>query len=88
MMVQPFLAQMALEESGQIRGNPARHMDSIGHHFYGPSAAGTVGPDRRPHLSGYATMQLAYGVDIAGGAQGQGGHVEQRAIAVVIAPQL
>ena len=86
-LVSPVRAEILVEQLRQSAGHPRSNVDAVCQGAHRVAVVLQAWPDRRPHLSGHASMELADGVDLPGRAQCQRGHIEVWAAAVVVITQ-
>jgi hypothetical protein len=84
MAVAPLRSQKALEELRHLGRDPGRQVDAIRDGPDRPLIRRGLRPERCPHLGGDVAMDAADGVRRAGCPDGERGHVEHRAAAVVV----
>ena len=85
--IEPVGAEVGGEQVGEVRGDPGRHVDAVGDVRDRTVRLRHVRPHRRKHRARHRAVQPADRVGRSGGADGQGGHVEQHAAAVVVGPE-
>ena len=78
------VAEIPAEQTRELAGNPGRDVHAVGDGGHRPAGLGHVGPHRREHRARHLAVQLADRVGRAGRSDGERGHVELRAAAVVV----